>query len=362
MLEKLYSEPQKVLIVGDVRLSPDTIEAALRNSPVPVAELKQLFWGPETDGDAFSVMQLSVERGGSEAEAYAEGFDDAIRDATLLIVHMCPVPRTLLEKAEHLNAVLVCRGGVENVNADAAAEMGIPVVNVIRNAISVAEFAVGLIISVTRNIAASHHKIRSGIWTRDYPNSAQIRTLGNLTTGFLGMGNIGIELAKRLKALGTPMLAYDAWLDPKRLADNGLEDIRIVEDMESVFRDSDIVSVHLRLTPETAGLIDRRFFSLMKPTSYFINTARGGLVNQDELCEALRERRIYGAALDVFDSEPLRADSGLELLDNVTLTSHIAGTTWDALHESPVNLLKELDRIVRLGATERIVNYAGLRL
>ncbi|HWQ78939.1 MAG TPA: 2-hydroxyacid dehydrogenase [Anaerovoracaceae bacterium] len=362
MLDFLYKDELNIVVVGDIRLTPDRIEQALVNSPVKFKNIKKVFWGSTVDEDWFSIKQLNIECNGPEAEAYAKDLDAAVPDADVLISHMCPIPRSLLEKGKNLRAVLSCRGGLENIDVKAACDLGIPVVNVIRNAVSVAEFAVGLILSVTRNIASSHHLIMGGVWERNFPNSDCIPTLEDLKVGLAGLGNIGIELAKRLKALGVPLLAYEPYPDWPRLERNGLGDIEMVPTLEDLFRQSDLISLHLRLTEETRGIIDSKYFSLMKPAAYFMNTARGGLVNQDDLVQALREQRIAGAALDVFDSEPLRKDAGFDGLNNVTLTSHLAGTTFTALANAPVQLLREVDKIVRMDAVERIVNYKQLNL
>ena len=168
-------------------------------------------------------------------------------------------------------------------------------------------------------------------------------------------------MAIRLKALGVPMIAHDAWLDRERLARNGLADIEIVS-LEELFERADVVSLHLRLTPENAGMIDRKYFSLMKKTAYFINVARGGLVNQSDLVEFLRQGRIAGAALDVYGAEPLARETGLSALDNVNLTPHIAGTTVDALAKSPYLLARAVDAVILRDAAERIANLSSLRL
>ena len=362
MLDFLYKDELNVVIVGDIRIKPERIEQALLKTPVKIKNIKKVLWGLADDEDWFSRKQLNIERNGPEVEDYADGLEDAIADADVLINHMCPIPRKLLEKGKHLRAVLSCRGGLENIDVKAAGDLGIPVVNVIRNAVSVAEFAVGLILSVTRNIASSHHLIMQGVWERNFPNSDYIPTLEDLTVGLAGLGNIGIEIAKRLKALGAPLIAYEPYLDRPRLERNGLGDIEIVPTLEELFRRSDLISLHLRLTEETKGIIDAKYFSMMKPTAYFMNTARGGLVNQDDLVKVLREQRIAGAALDVFDSEPLRKDAGFDGLNNVTLTSHLAGTTFAALANAPAQLLREVDKIVRTDAVERIVNNKQLNL
>lgn len=361
MLRELFETPMNLVVVGDAFVSCDTMEEALRASGVKIGKISRARWG-SGDKDEFAARQLNLERHGPEAEAWAEGLEELLPECDVLLTHFNPVPRALLDKAPRLKAVLTCRGGLEHIDVAACSERNIPVVNVIRNAVPVAEFTVGMMLALTRNIAASHHLLIDGHWQKEYPNSGFTSTLGNLTVGLAGLGNVGIEVAVRLKAMGVPMIAFDAYADPARLERNGLGDVRFVDSLEELFHTSDIVSLHLRLTPETEKSIDRRCFSLMKPTAYFVNTARGGLVNQADLLDALRTHSIAGAALDVYDSEPVTAETGFAGLDNVVLTPHIAGATEDAIPKAPFLLMREVRRIADQGTTERIVNFKELHL
>lgn len=361
MLDFLKEEPQNVVVIGDVFVSPENMEESIRVSKINVGTIHTKYWGSE-DKEEFSIRQMNVERHGPEAEPWAEGLDPLMEHCTVLFTHFCPVPRALIEKAPKLRAILTCRGGMEHIDVKAASERNIPVVNVIRNAVPVAEFTLGLIFAVTRNIAVSHDRLIHGKWEKEFPNSQFISTMENMTVGLVGLGNVGMELAVRLKSLGVPIVAQDDYLDRERLEGNGLSDIAIIDTMEEVFRRADIVSLHLRLTPETEKIIDKKYFSLMKPTAYFINTARGGLVNQADLLDVLRRHAIAGAALDVFNREPLTTDDGFAGLDNAVLTPHIAGETVDAIPKSPFLLSRVVDGIVTHGFKERIVNYREIAL
>ena len=177
------------------------------------------------------------------------------------------------------------------------------------------------------------------------------------------MGNIGIEMAIRLKGFGCKIIAYDPYLDKERIKRNDLEEcVSFKDKIEDVFSEADIVSLHMRLVPATEKMIDKKLFSLMKPTSYFINGARGGLINQDDLIDVLKNKKIAGAALDVFDTEPLAENSELRKFKNVTLTPHIAGATVDAIPKSPFLLMKEVDKIISKGTTDRIANYKNIKV
>lgn len=358
-MNQFTTQPQNVIVVGDAFVSPDTMEQAVRESALCCERIQKLFWGP-SDKQAFTARQLKVERGGPEAVPYADGLEEAIANADVLLVHFNPVPRALLEKAKNLKLILTCRGGLEHIDVAAASERGIPVLNVIRNAEPVADFALGMMLCLTRDIALSHLKMRGGEWCKNYYNSDFLMTLSSHTVALAGIGNVGAALARRLLALGVPVIAYDAYTNPEKLAQAGLGAVKLVDSLETLFEQGDIVSLHLRLTPETEHMIGMPYFSRMKKTAYFINTARGGLVDQPALVEALQQGCMAGAALDVYDSEPLGADSPLLQMDNVLLTPHIAGTTVDAIPRAPFLLMREVDRYLQDGVTDRVVNAASI--
>lgn len=351
----------RAVVVGDVFVSPDTMEQALKGSSLGTSEIKKLFWGPQ-DKDLFTKRQINIERHGPDAEAYAEGLDDAIENAEILMVHFCPIPGKLIEKAKHLKIILTSRGGLENIDVKSASKRNIPVVNVIRNAEPVADFALGMILDVTRNITSSCRRLfEKGEWAKTFPNSPYVTTLNSLTIGFVGLGNVGIALATRLHALGVSMIGFDDYVSRERLEKNGLGAIEMVATMDEVFERADLITLHLRLTDENVGCINKSCFGRMKKSAYFLNTARGGLVNEQDLIGVLESHSIAGAALDVFEAEPLPASSRLLKLDNVLITSHIAGMTVDAIPMSPFMLTNVVDKIVKNGLTERIVNYSDIK-
>lgn len=360
-MKDMMQKPQTIVVVGDVFVSPETMVQALRESAICCGEIRSCYWGTP-DKQAFTARQLKLERGGPEAAPYADGLDEAIADADILMTHFSPVPRALIQKASKLRLILTCRGGMEHIDLAAASERGIPVINVIRNAEPVADFALGLMLSLTRDIALSHTRMKQGEWMKGFYNSDFLMTLNSHLVGLAGVGNVGIALARRLKALGVPMIAYDAYTSRERLEKAGLGEIELVDSLEALFERADIVSLHLRLTPETEHMIGEAYFSRMKKTAYFINTARGGLVHQPALAAALRRGELAGAALDVYDAEPLAADDPLLGLDNVLLTPHIAGTTVDAIPRSPFLLMREVDRFLQDGVLDRVVNHDQLHL
>jgi len=358
-MESIFNQKDcNVVVIGDTYVSPDTMEAAVFASKLSVKSVEKLFWGTD-DKDEFDQNQMKVERGGAEAVPYPKELDECIRTADIIMTHYCPIPEAVLQAGKQLKAIITCRGGVEHIDMVAATKRQIPVVTVVRNAEAVAEFTLGMCISLTRNIATSYHALKCKKWEKQYFNTPYVMTLSQYKVGLVGLGNIGLAFARKLLALGVMVVAYDPYVTPKRLEQEGVSAVELVDSTEEIFQTADIVSLHMRLTKETERTIDWKYFSLMKPTAYLVNTARGGLINYEDLHRALQEKVILGAALDVFEKEPVESDNPLLAMENVLLTSHIAGTTVDAISQAPYLLMKEVDRIVDTGTTHCIVNYTA---
>ncbi len=214
--------------------------------------------------------------------------------------------------------------GVDNVDVDAATRSGIIVCNAPQsNIISAAEHTVALLLALARNVPQAHAALNSGRWERSRWTGTEVY---GKTLGVLGLGRIGALVTKRCQALGMDVIAYDPYLSPERAA---RLDVELMPSVESVLTRADFITVHLPKTPDTANLLDAKRIALMKPEARLINVARGGLIDEQALADALRERRIAGAAIDVFAKEPL-ADSPLFGLDNVVLTPHLGASTSEA--------------------------------
>jgi phosphoglycerate dehydrogenase-like enzyme len=185
------------------------------------------------------------------------------------------------------------------------------------------ELTIGLLLATVRRIPQEDRAMREGRW--------QTRIgveLSGKTLGILGLGRIGSRIAAFGKLLGMRVIAWGPTLTEERAAAGGV----MYVPLDTLFRESDVVSLHLRLSEQTRGLVTARHLSLMKPTAFLINTARGPLVDEAALVAALRERRIAGAGLDVFDAEPLPANHPFLALENVVLTPHIGYVTEEAYH------------------------------
>lgn len=228
-----------------------------------------------------------------------------------------------LASAPTLKLVSILGTGTDNVDLAAAARRGITVTNTPGvGAPSVAELTLGLMLAVTRSIPASDAGLRQGTWQHH-----EGPELAGKTLGLLGLGAIGQYVARLGLGLGMRVIAWSFSADAERAQRLGVE----LVDRDDVFRQADVVSLHLRNSPEARGSVGERELGLMQPSAYLINTARGALVDQDALVDALRTRRIAGAALDVYQEEPLPPERNPFLgLANVVLTPHIGAVTLEA--------------------------------
>ena len=187
---------------------------------------------------------------------------------------------------------------------------------------------VGMMISVSRNFYKGEKMIRDGGWTEDYYFKSFGTELDGSTVGFVGFGNVAKETAKRLSAFNMRILAYDPYVSAETMKEYGAEK---TEDLKKLVSESDYVSNHLPVTPDTRGMLDKELLSNMKETAYFINSARTATTNEEDVLNLLREKKIAGAAFDVYGKEPLSADSPYLELENTELLPHIGGSTYNAI-------------------------------
>ena len=349
----------KLLVIGDVVVSLDLLVEAAK-SLVPDAEIVTTYWDTGARNE-FNRHSLNIEKNGPTAEKIPEDAYEKIVDADMLLVHFCPVPADLIEAGKNLKLIGTCRGGMEHVDVAAATAHNIPVIHCIRNAECTSDFAVGLMFAETRNIARAHMALMNGNWRKTYVNSGYTTSMCDMTLGLMGLGNIGKLVAKKCLGIGMKkVIAYDPWLKQEQLDAQGLDVTLVSED--ELFSTADIVSLHMRLTPETANAVSERQLSLMKPTAYLINTSRAGVLDKDALVKALQDRTIGGAALDVFWDEPIPEGDPLLELDNITLTPHTAGQVVDALPKSPLLLARKIREFWDNGTSDMVVNLKNITL
>lgn len=247
-------------------------------------------------------------------------------DCEILVTQLAPLSAAIMDRLPALRFVAVSRGGPVNIDMAAARARGITVVNTPgRNASAVAEFTIGAILAETRNITRGHDALRRGEWRGDlYRADLTGQELSEMTVGLIGYGEVGRRVVRLLKAFGCRILVCDPYV---QLSADDLADGVIQCSLERILAESDVLSLHPRVTAETTNMINRNSLNQMKTGAYLINTARGPLVNYDDLYEALASGKLRGAMLETFDVEPAPPDNRFQTLPNVTLTPHIAGAS-----------------------------------
>jgi len=275
-----------------------------------------------------------------------------MESAQYAITGQVPVPAELLKRARQLRLLHKWGVGVDNIDLEAARSAGISVARLPgSNAIPVAEYTIGLMIALLRNLAWGHTQLKQGHWgSRSLPHDSLM--LNGRTVGLVGYGAIGQRVATLLRAFGCRVLATR-----RSMQNTPVDGVEIVA-LERLLSESDVVSLHCPLTAETSGLIDRKALQRMKPHAVLINVARGGVVNESDLHWALKTRVIMGAATDVYDIEPLPADSPLLELDNLVVSPHLAGIAADNFQPTISRMLANIQRIERgepLPAHEQVV-------
>ncbi len=281
---------------------------------------------------------LRLEKEGPDWVKQTPEFLASIADADIIIIHYSGAGKAFFEAAKNLKLLCVMRSGVENVDMEAARQHGVVVcASPGRAAEPVADFTVTLMLALMRRLI-SNNMAGSGKW-KDAVMGVEGMMKGAVV-GLLGFGNIAQKVALRLKGFGCTILTYDPWGSRETARKMG---VHMVDSIEELFRSSDYLSLHARLTDDNHGMVNEKLLSLMKPSAYLINTARAGLIDEEALIGALTEKRIAGAAIDVFSCEPLPDGHPFLTLDNIIATPHVAGNGGDFILrsiESPVNEIR----------------------
>jgi D-3-phosphoglycerate dehydrogenase len=292
-----------------------------------------------------------VEKPGLKGEELAR----AIQDAAAVIVRSgTRITRDSLKYAGNLKVIGRAGVGVDNIDVDAATEMGVAVLNAPSgNTISAAELTLALLLALVRKVPAADRSMRAGEWDRKSFNGVE---LYGKTLGLIGAGRIGSEVARRARAFGMRVLAYDPYLTPERASAQEMEQAPLDE----VLRRADVITLHVPLTEATANLIGARELSLMKKSAVLVNAARGGVINEAALCDALGSRQIAGAAFDVFEQEPLPAEHPLRALPNVVLTPHLGAATAEAQQNVAIEIAEAVRAALVEGDLSRAVNAPAI--
>jgi len=250
-----------------------------------------------------------------------------VKDVTGIILRATTIiDAEIIEHAPNLKVIARTGVGVDNVDVDAATKRGILVCNFPgMNNLTVAEHTIAMIMALSKQLIHMHHAVKSGNWNERF-SPFQTEVEGK-TLGIIGMGQIGQMVASKCQqGLGMNILAYDPYIT----ANQNNSTFTFTNKLEEIFRQSDFVTIHVPNNPETKGMVSAELLGMMKESAYLVNTSRGSVVDEPALIENLKNKKIRGAALDVFWNEPLPADSMFHLLDNVILSPHCAGSTWES--------------------------------
>lgn len=333
---------REVAVIGDHFMLPEAFENSLKTickADINVRSMTQPWPDePMEHGYATQGMEGLKEYMGAPDDIVA-----FIDKAEVLVTHLAPISRAMLENLPHLKFIAVSRGGPVNIDVEAARQKGVVVVNTPgRNASAVAEFTLGAMLAETRKIRVGHEALRQGQWRGDlYRADTTGRELNELTVGVIGYGDIGKRVVALLKAFGATVLVHDPYV---QLSAQDTSDGVQLADFDTLLEQSDVVTMHPRVTEETTGMMNREAFERMKPGSVFINTARGPLVDYDALYDALKSEHLAGAMLETFAVEPAPPDWPLLQLPNVTLTPHIAGASVKTVTYAAEKIAIEVDR------------------
>lgn len=247
----------------------------------------------------------------------------ALPGVEVVVTQMAPFTERVFDAADALKLIVVTRGGPVNVNLAAAAARGIEVRTTPgRNAVAAAEHTIALLLAAMRHIPATHASVLAGQWRSDlYALDAVGTELHGTTVGLVGYGAIGSRVARILRAFDATVLVHDPYAEPSTV------DNATLVGLDELTERAEVLSLHARLTDETRGLVDAARIARLPRGAVLVNTARGGLVDYDAVVDALESGQLGAAAFDVFDAEPLPADSRLRGAPRVVLTPHLAGAT-----------------------------------
>lgn len=327
----------RVVAAGDHFVLPSLITRAVQQEVgrADVRELR-LGWPLEPFGPVAEVQEAS------DAE---DEMIEALAGAQVLVTQMGPVTERVLAACPDLRLVVVCRGGPVNVNLDAAKQRDVRVCFAPgRNAAATAEFTVGMMLAALRRIPQAHDPLaRQGSWegATYYTYERSGLELEDLPVGLVGYGAVGSRVARVLCAFGARVMVYDPYVHGE------IHGLRVTS-LDGLLRGSQVITLHARLTPETRGLIGARELALLPPGAVVVNVARGPLLDEAALCDALESGQLSAAALDTYEREPLPAESRLPgLSERVVLTPHLGGASRAVAEKAARIAAEEVGRWVR---------------
>jgi D-3-phosphoglycerate dehydrogenase len=337
----------RVLAAGDRFVLSKLILEALQREARGALEVSTLDlpWPVEPYGPVAEV---------EEASGTEEQMIEAVNGVEVVVTQLAPLTARVLEAANNLRLVVCTRGGPVNVNVEAASESGVAVCYAPgRNAPAAAEYAVGLMLAAMRRIPEAHGSLSSGQWRGEFYVYEECGVeLDGATVGLVGFGAIGRRVARVLVAFGARVFVYDPFVDVADIEEAGGSSVELDELLER----SRAVSLHARLSPDTRDMIGAHEISRMSRDSVLVNTARGGLLDYDALCDALESGHLGAAALDVYPEEPVPEDSRILKAPRLVLSPHIAGATKETAQRAARIAAEEVGRYVRGEQLLNVIN------
>jgi D-3-phosphoglycerate dehydrogenase len=334
-------------------MSPQTLNAT---STRPSERLAKVLVLDRVDPAAFPLLDAVAEVDARDAITPDE-LHAIIGDYDALMVRSATkVTRDLIAAGKRLRIIGRAGVGVDNIDVPAATQAGIIVVNSPEgNTIAASEHALALMLALSRRIPPADASMKAGRWQRE---AFMGKELYQKVLGVMGLGKIGARLVKAANALGMRVVAYDPFVTPERAAEMGAE----LMSLDELLASSDYLSIHVPKTPETAGLFNRETLAKCKRGIHLINAARGGIIDEVALAEAIREGQVAGAALDVFAQEPLEAESPLRALgDRVILTPHLGASTEEAQIKVAVDVAEQIACVLQGEPARSAVNIPSMR-
>jgi D-3-phosphoglycerate dehydrogenase / 2-oxoglutarate reductase len=312
--------------------------------------------------DSISAKGVDLLRGGGELQVDVKtGLKEndllaIVADYSAIVVRsQTKITAKVIDAAKKLKAVGRAGVGVDNVDVDAATRRGVIVMNTpAGNTISTAEHAFSLLVSIARNIPQAHGSVKAGQWDRQSYEGVELH---GKTIGIVGMGRIGTEITRRAIAFGMRPVAYDPYLSPSRARSLQVE---LFEDLDDVLSRADFLTLHIPLTTETLHLINSDRLAKMKRGARIVNCARGGLIDENALFEALKSGQIAAAALDVYETEPPPPDFPLRTLPNIVFTPHLGASTAEAQESVGVEIAQAIRSVLLDGVIRNAVNVPNI--
>jgi len=300
-------------------------------------------------------LKVLTEKGGFQVDFLPESTQDQIKEiipnyAAWIVRSRSKATADIIERAEKLKVIGRAGVGLDNVDVEAATKRGIVVMNTPGgNTISTAEHTISMLLALSRLIPAADASMKAGKWDKKSFMGVEVQ---GKTLGVIGLGRIGQAVAKRMSSFEMRVIGYDPFVTEERIRSLGIETATI----DQIVREADFLTVHTPLSDETRGIINAKTIAKMKPSVRIINCARGGIVDEAALLEALQSGKVAGAALDVFEKEPLAEDSPFRKLANVVITPHIAASTTEAQEMVAIQVADQIVDFLKFGTIRNAAN------